>query len=167
MNDTRINGDTPIGTIARRFPATIDLFESFEVDYACKGGRALAEACDAAGIDSAAVMHAIQPLTAAEPAEPTIADLVHTILFEQHAHERAVMGDLADLLRRCDSDAPEIARIRRLFTALSTLIQDHMSREERDLFPAAEQLENAFGGGELPLRSSLASRHCVEFVEHE
>jgi regulator of cell morphogenesis and NO signaling len=157
----------PVGTIARCYPAAVDVFEQLDVDYACRGGRSLKEACDAAGVDAEMVAGAIASAAARPSTEPTIAELVHAILFEQHVHERNVMTQVGDLLRRDRGTAPEIARIRRIFTNLETLILQHMQREERDLFPSAEKLEKLVASGELPRGSSLASRLCIEYVEHD
>ncbi|MGZ4810942.1 MAG: DUF542 domain-containing protein, partial [Thermoanaerobaculia bacterium] len=46
-----INQSSPVGQIARVFPATIAVFEEFDVDYACRGGRSVSDAVRAAGFD--------------------------------------------------------------------------------------------------------------------
>ena len=158
---------TPIGSIARSYPAAVDVFEQLDIDYACRGGRSLKEACDAAGVDPEMVAGAIDSAATRPAAEPTVAELVHNILFEQHVHERAVMTQVQELLRRDRGTTPEIARIHRLFASLQSLILQHMQREERDLFPSAEKLEKLVSRGELPRGSSLASRLCIEYVEHD
>jgi len=158
---------TSIGSIARTYPASVDVFEQLDVDYACRGGRSLKEACDAVGVDAETVAGAIDSAVTRRAAEPTIAELVHDILFEQHAHERHVMAQVEELLRRDRGTTPEIARIHRIFENLQTLILQHMQHEERDLFPAAEKLEKLVMRGELPRGSSLASRLCIEYVEHD
>lgn len=158
---------TPIGTIARAYPAAVDVFEQLDIDYAPRGGQSLKEACEAAGVDAETVSGAIASAAQRPASESTIAELVHAILFEQHDHERHVMTQLADLLRRDRGTTPEVTRIHRIFTNLQKLILQHMHREERDLFPAAEKLEQLVARGELPRGSSLASRLVIEFVEHD
>ena len=158
----RIKGDTPVGQIARQIPAAIDVFEALDIEFACKGGRALTEACEAAGVEADTVADAIAGAAKnGAPKEPGVGELIHLLLFEQHAHERAVMTQLGDLLRRNQNATPEIARIRRIFANLEWLIREHMQREERDLFPVIETL------GDEPRNGSLASRFCIEYVEHD
>jgi len=153
--------NTSVGKIARKYPEAIAVFETLDIEYACKGGRVLTEACEAAGVDAAMVADAIASVTSSPTVEPTIARLVHEILFEQHANERKVMAHLGEVLRTHQNATPEMPRIRRIIGNLEWLILQHMQHEERDLFPAVEQIEK------LPRSSSLASRLCIEYVEHD
>lgn len=167
MNRKRISRDTPIGQIAREYPAAIDVFEELDIEYVPKGATPLGEACEAAGVEATTVIATVIAATSGPPVEPSIGELVQVLLFEQHTRERAVMGEIEDLLRTNHQAAPEIARIRRIFENLSSLIRQHMQREERDLFPAVEALERALVDGEVPRSGSLATRLWSEYVEHE
>lgn len=165
-----IDHSTSVGQIARTVPRTIDVFESMDIDYACKGGRALAEAAETAGFDVPVVIDALQRVIDAEgeAEEPRVRDLVHQLLLVDHAGERERLASIKTHLDAARDAGPEVPRIRHIMEKLGTLILDHMKREERELFPRIEMLEEAAAGGPLPVpNGSLGRRLFVEFVEHD
>ena len=164
MNMKEINESSPVGQTARYFPATIAVFEAFDIDYACKGGRSLAEAARAAGFDAAALIGGLQPALVSGPApEPSISDLVHTIVTEHHRFEGPRLRGLAarfDSAKRNSS----ASRIRSLLLDLADSGSAHMLREERSLFPQLEQLDLH----PHSVRAGSISRPLLnEFVEHD
>lgn len=170
-----IDHSTSVGQIARTVPRTIDVFESMDIDYACKGGRALAEAAETAGFDVVVVLDALQRVieaeegdAEAETGEPRVSDLVHRLLLVDHAGERERLESIKTHLDAAAGAGPEVPRIRHIMEKLGVLILDHMKREERELFPRIEMLEEAAAGGPLPIpNGSLGRRLFVEFVEHD
>ncbi|HEX9160188.1 MAG TPA: DUF542 domain-containing protein [Thermoanaerobaculia bacterium] len=161
----RIDETTPVGQIARAFPNAIAVFEEFDIDYACKGGRGVAEAAKAAGFDSAAVLEALGTATAGGPApEPRIADLLHTIVTEHHRFEAARFRELASRFDTPRMASVEAGRIRTILTELATTVSEHMLREERNLFPHVEQLDLH----PHRVRAGSITRPLLnEFVEHD
>ena len=53
---TTAEASTPVGRIAAEAPAAVDIFEDLGIDYCCGGDRPLADACTAAGVDTADVL---------------------------------------------------------------------------------------------------------------
>lgn len=154
---------TAVGPLARRYAATIEVLERADIDFACFGGRSVADAAIAAGADVEQLVHELQAVTAGGPDdEATLPDLVHRIITEHHNLERDVVRDLLRRLGRHASD-PDAARIRRLLTSLGSAIGPHMRREERELFPLVEEL--ALNPDRI--RAGMISRRLfAEFVEH-
>ncbi|MFZ2492253.1 MAG: DUF542 domain-containing protein, partial [Thermoanaerobaculia bacterium] len=62
MHASRIDPETPVGQIARHHPEAVELFERFDIAYACKGGRPLRAAALAAGADPEELLAALQRL---------------------------------------------------------------------------------------------------------
>lgn len=163
--EEQINESSPVGQIARAFPPAIAVFEEFDIDYACKGGRALADAARAAGFECNVVMDALHAATAdGPPAEPRISDLVHTIVTEHHRFETARFRKLAAQFEPPKMTNVYAARIRTLLNDLATSVSAHMLREERSLFPHLEQLDLH----PHRIRAGSISRPLLnEFVEHD
>src|SRR5512132_214266 len=100
-----LDGSTPVGQVARFFPSTIAAFENFDVDYACKGGRSIADAAAAAGLSTAKLLEEITAIANEEtPApEPSVSELVHIIVTEHLRFETEQFRILsADLMTRPD-----------------------------------------------------------------
>jgi regulator of cell morphogenesis and NO signaling len=161
----KINETSPVGQVARAYPAAVAVFEEFDIDYACAGGRSVAEASKAAGYDPKRVLEALESAAASGPADAeSMSELLHRIVTEHHRFESARFKELA---ARCES--PAIAnittgRIRRILLELGTSVSAHMLREERNLFPRIEELELH------PHRvraGSITRPLMTEFVEHD
>jgi regulator of cell morphogenesis and NO signaling len=162
MNE--INESSPVGQTARRYPATIAVFEAFDIDYACKGGRSLADAARAAGVEASALLTGLQPALAGGPApEPPIPELLHTIVTEHHRFESVRLRSLAARFETAQANSAA-ARIRTLLLDLADSGGAHMMREERSLFPQLEQLDLH----PHTVRAGSISRPLLnEFVEHD
>lgn len=166
MNERlQIDGSTPVGQVARFFPATIAAFESFDVDYSCKGGRSIADAASASGLSTAKLLDEITAIAGSqEPApEPSVAELLHNIVTGHHRFEAERFRELSAQLMTKPDD-PNVSRMRRIVADLSSSISIHMLREERNLFPRIEELE--FHPHRV--RAGSISRPLLnEFVEHD
>jgi regulator of cell morphogenesis and NO signaling len=160
-----LDASSPVGQVARFFPSTIAAFENFDVDYACKGGRSIADAAAATGLSTAKLLEEITVIADAEvPApEPTVSELVHIIVTEHHRFEAEQFRILsAELMVRPDD--LDVSRMRRLVADLSGSISVHMLREERNLFPRIEELDVH----PHRVRSGSISRPLLnEFLEHD
>jgi regulator of cell morphogenesis and NO signaling len=159
-----VNESSPVGQTASHFPATIAVFEAFDIDYACKGGRSLAEAARAGGIETAALLAGLEPAFAGGPAPaPAIHDLLHTIVTEHHRFEGVRLRALATRFESAKDNSPAW-RIRNLLLDLADSGSAHMLREERSLFPQLEQLDLH------PHRirvGSISGPLLNEFIEHD
>jgi regulator of cell morphogenesis and NO signaling len=160
-----ITESSPVGQIARVFPLTIAVFEEFDIDYACKGGRPLADAARAAGFECSAVMDALQAVCSKGIAlEPRVSDLVHTIVTQHHRFEDARFRELAARFEAPEVTSVEGARIRTLLIDLASSVSAHMLREERNLFPRLEELDLH----PHRVRAGSVSRPLLnEFLEHD
>jgi len=159
-----IESTTPVGTIARFLPETIGVFESLDIDFGCYGNRSLADAAAAAGadLDDALAMLAAGR-SSDDQTETSLPDLIHRIITEHHRFDRELMRDILRRLGPREQRDGEIARIGRLLSSLAESLGPHMRREERELFPLAEQLSLHPGR----IRAGNIGRRLLhEFIEH-
>ena len=154
---------TPVGQIARFHPAAIAVFEAFDVDYACKGGRSLRDAALATGAEPDAVLDAIfDSAINAAASEGTVSELIHRIVTQHHRFESDQLRSI--LARMGPSEDGELIRIRRIFSDVVASMSAHMLREERMLFPRIEELDLH------PHRvrtGSITRPLLAEFIEHD
>ena len=153
---------TPVGQIARFYPTAIAVFETYDIDFACKGGRSLLDAAQAAGADADAVLLAVSASSVGRSAEGTVAELIHKIVTQHHRFETERLRLL--LARLENSDDSDVVRIRRIVADILESMSAHMLREERTLFPQIEELDlhpHRVRGG------SVTRPLLTEFVEHD
>jgi regulator of cell morphogenesis and NO signaling len=166
-----------IGDIVLEQPATLRVFDSFNVDYCCGAHRSLEEACKAAGQDLTTVLEA---LARREPAEAAVdpaalaggslTELMDHIEATHHAYTREALGRLTPLLDKVvqvhGARHPELARVRDCFQALAADLLPHLEKEERILFPYLRALEA--GGAVGPMCfGSVQGPIQVMLSEHE
>jgi regulator of cell morphogenesis and NO signaling len=161
---TAIDATTPVGRIARLYPETVSLFDGMDVEYACKGGRALRDAAVAAGVSSEELLGAVlATIDGMPPAEERgIGELLDALIRE---HERFGDERFREILLRFDriEHYPDAERLHRLLKALRTKMAGHMQREEREIFPRIEELDLHPERGRLGISRQL----LIEFVEHD
>jgi len=165
MTTLAIQRTSPIGEIARHHPATIALFETLDLDYACRGGRPLEHAALTAGLDPEELVRSVASIANDSPRaeEGTLAELLHTIITEHHRLDLDTVRDLTTRLARMDHE-PLAGRIRRLLLSVHEALRGHILREERELFPRIEELDLH----PHRVRAGSISRPLLaEFVEHE
>lgn len=147
-----------IGDIVLENPATMRVFETYNIDYCCGGHRSLAEACQAAGRDVAAVLPALEGLdkgaVQADPsllAKGSMTELIDHIEATHHLFTRqelARVAPLAEKVARVHGDRhPELQRVLECFEGLRDDLLPHLEKEERILFPFIRTLERGGSTG--------------------
>ena len=168
MTDVRT---ATLGDLVASNPAAARAFERNGLDYCCRGDRTLAAACEAAGIDTAAMVSELDGLavegdttwTTLDP--PALAD--HVVAVHHHyLHQELPLLDAlaAKVLAVHGERHPELRTVRRLVAAVRADLEPHLMKEERVLFPAIHEL--ARGRREFPF-GSVANPIRVMGVEHE
>ncbi len=144
--------ETPLGQAARENPATLRAFDRFGLDYCCHGHETLAQACARAQADPRAVMAAVcaEPPDLEQDADwsrATLAALCDHIVESHHAFVREVFAMLPAIMQRVvaahGANHPEYLELAHVVTALRDEMLDHLTREERVLFPWLKRLESA------------------------
>jgi regulator of cell morphogenesis and NO signaling len=146
-----IKAETTLGDVVGEHPHLAQELEQRGLDYCCGGGRTLAEACRAAGLDAGTVvadLTAVDPPNEGEawsdlgPAE--LADHIeavhHWYLWEELPRLTA-LGHKAALVH--GDRHPELADVLVALAALRAELEPHLVKEERVLFPMIHELARA------------------------
>lgn len=139
----RVDPAMTLGEIVTQRPGLAATLERIGLDYCCHGGRTLAEAADAAGLDAQAVA---EQLSQADPGEPVQdwASLDPVALAEHivHVHHRYLWEELPRIGALVDKIVavhgarhPELSEVQSLFNALRGDLAPHLVSEEQDVFP--------------------------------
>src|SRR5206468_5246617 len=98
--DMDIQGKT-IGEIALEVPKAIAVLEKWNIDYCCRGGRSVAQACDDAGVTVAALLEEIGSATGDEPLRDwsgaSLTELQAFILATHHVFTREMLDTVRHL----------------------------------------------------------------------
>lgn len=171
-----MNSATKLRTIALEHPATIPVFEHYELDYCCGGNRPLAEACAEKSLASEVVLAALGEAIHRAPAaeDLTGASLGATIRHIVETHHDYIRRELPRLEEMADRVMakhsplhPEASFLQRNLGQLAGELLFHLDKEERILFPYIEALERSskegaalphacFGSVESPIRQMIA-----------
>lgn len=156
-----------VGHIVAEDWRTAAVFERFGIDFCCGGRQTVAEACRSAGVEVAQVEQALAAIDddaeGDEVAQWPITRLVAHIEQTHHAYVREALprisGYLAKLERVHGARHPELAVIASTVEALARELLQHMTKEERILFPYIRELAtqqrregSPFGTVENPIR---------------
>jgi regulator of cell morphogenesis and NO signaling len=143
--------------VAVEFPGATRIFEKLGIDYCCGGGKALDEACLAAGVSADDVIALLEEAgsTAAEARDwnaAPLSELVAHIVTRHHGFTREELVGVSNLLAKVCSvhgeNHPELHRLHTVFQELKHELTSHMLKEEQVLFPYIENLETAVRRGE-------------------
>lgn len=147
-----------IGDLVVERPARAHVFERFGIDYCCGGSRSLGDACSGAGVAVDMVEEALRESDArdASPDErdwstESLTHLMDHIVEVHHTYLRTELPFLQETVRKVaqahDERHPEVLQVERVFEALREELTLHMEKEERILFPAIRQMEEAGPAG--------------------
>jgi regulator of cell morphogenesis and NO signaling len=142
-----ITTQTQVGTVATQHPLTTRVFARHGIDFCCGGGKPLAEACSAIGVDTDSVIAELEKEIhgAAAPEtrwdEAPLGDLIEYILRHYHDSLKEELPRLEAMARKVndvhgDKDPERFAGILRTFLAIKEDIDQHLPKEEQVLFPA-------------------------------
>lgn len=138
-----------LAAVVTRLPGATRVLEGHGLDYCCKGGRPLGEACAAQGVDTNEVLAQLHDLagddgTPADWASMSPAELVVHLEATHHAYLHTELPRLSELCAKVASvhgtRHPELDDVRRLYEELRADLEPHLMKEERVLFPAIRAL---------------------------
>jgi regulator of cell morphogenesis and NO signaling len=163
-----IDPTATLGDLVLDEPGRAEIFDRLGLDYCCRGGRTLAEACAQQDLDAntvAAVLAALGSGAAEHDFDARGAStdaLCDHIVEAHHDHLRSELPRLTDTLQTVvrvhAGDEPSLNDVARVFAGLRAELEEHMELEESRLFPACRAVE----AGELPSDDALLGE-----LEHE
>jgi len=139
-----IDPNQTLGQVSTAHPESTLVFLRHHLDFCCGGGRQLKDACREAGLDPTAVIHEIEAEARAKPSEHwddrPLGELIDFIIERYHESLRADVPALVAAAQRVERVHGQKASCPVGIASLLQLLQrelfDHMTKEERVLFPA-------------------------------
>lgn len=170
-----INASQTIGQIAGRQPYTVEVFEQFGIHYCCHGEDTVEAACAALGLDREAVLSELNRAAETSPAapsrwtDPILESLIGRLRSNTELLLRRNLPRIQKLARAvgsCQSHRHSQSReVARLVRKLVPEITAHIAQESGVLFPAIQNIEQAYVG-EAAMRTLPASvRHNIAQME--
>jgi regulator of cell morphogenesis and NO signaling len=151
---------TTIGELALQVPNAISVLEKWQIDYCCRGGRSVVEACETAGVPVDKLLTAIYDARgtadASELQQKSLAEIQEYIINTHHVYTRQALETVRLLSEkvatRHGERHPEMIEVRSIVGQLCDDLLPHMLKEEQVLFPFIDQLETAsLNGDEAPV----------------
>lgn len=154
------------------------IFEKYSLDFCCRGGKTIEEACvdKAVNKDSvhAEVRELLQHVDESGDAfgNLPIQAMIRHIVATHHAYVRKMVPVLSVHTQKVatvhGANHPEIVEIARIFERVAVDLQNHMLKEERILFPYIDALANAFQGtGSVRRPPFGTARNPIRMMEAE
>lgn len=163
-----VSVDATLGDVVAAQPGAAAVFDRLGLDFCCHGDRALAVACDEAGLDADAVVAelAVAPRSDAVGwSDLGPVALAEHIVATHHRYLRAelpLIDGLAEkVLGAHGHRHPELREVRSLVSRLSVELPPHLDAEESVLFPSIATLGSSVGSrAEVAVRMpDLAADH--------
>jgi regulator of cell morphogenesis and NO signaling len=146
-----ITADSTVADIATSAPATIPVFQQYQIDFCCGGRAPLAQVCADRGLDPDLLVTELVAAATPAAAEPTWADatlsaLIGHIQRRYHEHLRAELPRLDAMVdkvvsRHGDHLPDVLLPLQRTYKNLQEELLTHMVKEDRVLFPFIAALE--------------------------
>ncbi len=144
---TSIEPTASLAELVNARPDFAPTFESLELDYCCGGGRSLAEACFAAGLEVDEVIDQLGGQARADTADwvtMSAPELVDHLESSHHAYLTEALARLSSLMSRVldahGENHPELIEVSAALRDLRAELEPHLAKEEQILFPMIRQL---------------------------
>jgi len=164
---------TKVGKIVSDDYRTARIFSKYGIDFCCKGGISLEEACKTNQVQLETVVQELQSVEqSAVPAESwrsvDLAQLIDHILDKHHRYINETGPTLLSYLLKISQvhgeRHPELHQVYQLFNGSLQELAMHMKKEELILFPLIRKAEKS-SGGQLDLQAVLGPIAQME-AEH-
>ena len=137
--------DRSLAELVLERPSAARVLERLGLDYCCGGRRSLRAACADRGLDPHTVVvfleHELDPVgfEARDWLSAPLADLCAHIVEDHHGRLRSELSRLGELAERAASAhggvQPQLVELRDELEQLRAELEEHITDEERDLFP--------------------------------
>jgi len=166
-----------IGEIVAEDFRTAAIFKKHGIDFCCKGGRTVADACDAKKLDADSIFREIENLPKGDNNSIDFQSWPLDLLadYVEKTHHRYVeektpilQGFLHKLCKVHGGHHPELFEIHDLFEESAKDLAGHMKKEELILFPFIRNLvTNKMSGRDYEFPSFGTVQNPVNMMMHE
>lgn len=135
--------------VTKNFQAAA-VFEKFSLDFCCRGGKTIAEACREKGVETSTLLKELDSITLSDQNssirysewEPEF--LIDYIVKNHHAYVKRMIPILYTHTQKVaavhGSNHPEVIEIAKHFESVAIELHQHMGKEEQMLFPFINML---------------------------
>jgi regulator of cell morphogenesis and NO signaling len=168
-----------VSDLVARDYRTAAVFESFGIDFCCKGNRSIGEVCSNKQLEpDILISHLAHVVKQAEQPEVDYASWPADLLADyiEKKHHRYVQQKSVEIMPFLDKVTrvhgdrhPELLEIRQLFGDAVTELAEHMKKEELILFPFIRNMEKARRTGDgisKPMFGSVENPVNMMMLEH-
>jgi regulator of cell morphogenesis and NO signaling len=168
-----------VGEIASENPATVRVFEKYQIDFCCGGKMPIEEACRQRGIDADGLMAELEKVSSEEPKESkdwasaSLDELIAHILNTHHAYLREELPRLTRMAAKVaeahgERHGRSLVPLQSIVLELRNELESHMWKEEMVLFPLIRNLEAAKEAGtKAPPAHCGSVNNPIRVMEHE
>ncbi|MEW6511226.1 MAG: iron-sulfur cluster repair di-iron protein [Bacteroidota bacterium] len=154
------------------------VFERHSLDFCCRGGKTVEEACREKDVDPQQVFADLNGLAGPgaganeQYASLSAAELIQLIVEKHHAYVRTMVPVLLAHSRKVatvhGANHPEVIEIAEKFEEVAADLQQHMMKEEHILFPYIFSIGNALDRGERAVPPPFGTaRNPIRMMEAE
>jgi regulator of cell morphogenesis and NO signaling len=171
--------DATIGEMVTDNFRTAAVFQSYGIDFCCRGNRTLAQACAEKGIDREAVLADLRKIDGNGGGDPLpkfdlweLDFLMDYIVNNHHSYVRRMLPTLYQHTAKIASvhggNHPELMRVASGFAAIGQELEQHMLKEEQVLFPFIKRLVAARRAGMTPAAPPFGTvRNPIAMMQRE
>lgn len=166
-----------IGAMVAEDFRTAAVFKKYGIDFCCKGGRTISDACEKKGIDEQKIYEEIENLPKSGGANidftswplDLLADYVEKTHHRYVEEKTPVLQVFLDKLCKVHGERhPELFEIRELFDESAKDLAAHMKKEELILFPFVRNMIKAQQTGEALRQPHFGTvENPVNMMQHE
>ncbi|OPC37759.1 iron-sulfur cluster repair di-iron protein [Elizabethkingia miricola] len=166
-----------IGAMVAEDFRTAAVFKKYGIDFCCKGGRTITDACEKKGIDEQKIYEEIENLPKSGGTNidftswplDLLADYVEKTHHRYVEEKTPVLQAFLDKLCKVHGDRhPELFEIRELFDESAKDLAAHMKKEELILFPFVRNMIKAQQTGEALRQPHFGTvENPVNMMQHE
>jgi regulator of cell morphogenesis and NO signaling len=148
MNRQTIDEHARVGDVVAQHPQTAAVFTRTGIDFCCRGGHALNDAADKAGVSLEHLIESLDEVVQTKeatdnPANLPVPELIDHIVDTHHAYVLrqlpVLTAWLGKLVKVHGGRHPELVQIDEIFRTMAGNLVIHMRREEMLLFPGLKK----------------------------
>lgn len=164
-----------VGKIVAQQPSVARVFEKHQIDYCCRGGTTLSEACELQKLDVERIVAEIEQIQDNSEStdqtnwnEAPLTQLSNHIVDTHHRFLANELPRISGLVEKVNNahgaKRPELAKVVETFKSMREELELHMAKEENILFPAIRMIESQGSKQSFPFGSVA---NPIGMMEHE
>lgn len=146
-----VDRSATVAQIALDHPPCAQVFHAHRIDFCCRGGLTVEEACAGKGLNARSLFAELdaavseRAISAEDPRDMSTAQLIDHIVIHHHTYMRKTLPFVELLARKVarvhGEQNPKLPELATFVTELRQMLEPHLDEEEEALFPALVSAE--------------------------